>query len=154
MANISRVARRTIFSLWKRQDGARGDPDTIKRIISVLCSESGSHDYTINRREASDLGLTIDKPNDELYQIIKQLHIDFRTELKLNEIYDPNVELGTAPSKDYSLKRALVESVTGGSHSYRSEGTLTRVQIPTPTGPQPGVNDQRSYEGWRHEAAE
>ena len=34
-----------------------------KKIIAFLCSESGSHDYTINRREAvNDLGLRILKP--------------------------------------------------------------------------------------------
>ena len=30
------------------------DPQKKERIISFLCSESGSHDYTINRREAQD----------------------------------------------------------------------------------------------------
>jgi len=48
------------------------DEQKIEKIVSFLCSESGSHDYTINRREARDsLGLQIEKPNDELYGIIK-----------------------------------------------------------------------------------
>ena len=30
------------------------DPEKMKKIIDFLCSESGSHDYTINRREVQE----------------------------------------------------------------------------------------------------
>ena len=39
-----------------------------KNIIEFLCSDSGSHDYTINRREAERLGLNIEKPSYEFYK--------------------------------------------------------------------------------------
>lgn len=129
------------------------DKTVIKKIISVLCSESGSHDYTINRREAkNDLGLPIEKPNDELYQVIRDIHIDFRKELKLNEPFDPDVELGADPTKQYSVTRALVESATGGSHKFLTKGSLTRVQLNSPVGPQPGLQMQKLFEGWNHES--
>src|SRR5690606_12835793 len=43
------------------------DNKNIQKVVSFLCSESGSHDYTINRNEALELGLNIEKPDDELY---------------------------------------------------------------------------------------
>lgn len=53
------------------------DSSKIKDIISFLCSDSGSHDYTINRREAKNsLGLNIEKPDDEMYGIIKAIYDD------------------------------------------------------------------------------
>jgi hypothetical protein len=128
------------------------DADIIKKIISVLCSESGSHDYTVNRREAkNDLKLPIEYPNDELYKIIRDIHMDVRRELKLNETFDPDVELGANPIIESSTTRALVESVTGGSHKYILKLHLKRVQIAGPAGPQPGVQTQKLYEGWHHD---
>lgn len=128
------------------------DKSAIKKIISVLCSESGSHDYTINRREAGgDLKLPVEKPNNELYNIIRDIHKDVRLELKLHEPFDPDLELGISTSKEYSATRALIESTTGGSHKYITAGQLTRVQVPSPAGPQPGVKVQGIFEGWRYD---
>jgi hypothetical protein len=128
------------------------DDSNIKKVISVLCSESGSHDYTINRREAKgDLKLPVEIPDDKFYKIIRDIHMDVRLELKLNELFEPDFELGVLPSKQYSATRALVESTTGGSHKYISSGLLTRIQVPGPAGPQPGVQMQGIFEGWRHD---
>jgi hypothetical protein len=50
------------------------DKDRTTRILDFLCSESGSHDYTIYRKEARDqLGLRIEKPDDDQYAMIKAL---------------------------------------------------------------------------------
>src|SRR5579883_2031384 len=38
-----------------------------KKIIDFLCSESGSHDYTIDRREAKQMGLQVEHPSQALY---------------------------------------------------------------------------------------
>ncbi len=53
------------------------EKDKEDKIINFLCSESGSHDYTIYRREAKDeLGLNIEKPDDNLYEIINKIYQD------------------------------------------------------------------------------
>jgi hypothetical protein len=39
------------------------DPARIPSLVSFLCSESGSHDYSIHRREALSLGLPVEKPD-------------------------------------------------------------------------------------------
>lgn len=128
------------------------DAEKIQSVISFLCSESGSHDYTIHRREARDrLGLMVEKPGDALYKIIKQVYDDFHSELDLTKRFDPNLLLGPNAQVQYVLPRALIESVAGGSHQFVSEGTLVRHPVPGPAGLQQlAIEDQRTFEGWRH----
>ena len=126
------------------------DADKIKEIISFLCSESGSHDYTINRREAANnLGLVIEKPDNELYGLIKEVYDDIKQELDLGVPFEPNTYLGQQDVSLYNIKRVLLESLDGGTDAFVTEGILTRVNIPS-NPPQQGINDQRIFEGWRH----
>jgi len=123
----------------------------VTSIISFLCSESGSHDYTIHRREARDLGLKIEKPNDELYALIKSIYDDVEAELELGTAFDPKTYLGADAAKPYCFKRAVLESLLGGCHFCITEGRLEQQQVQTPVGAQIRINDQRTYEGWRYE---
>jgi len=125
--------------------------DKIDNIINFLCSGSGSHDYTIHRREARDeLGLNIEKPDEELYKIIKAIYDDIERELELTTAFDPNQILGSNQTKTYSVKRALIESIPGGGYYFLSEGILSRQIIQIPPGMvQQVINDQRTFEGWK-----
>ena len=126
--------------------------EQIKSIIDFLCADSGSHDYTINRREASDLGLKVEKPSDELYRIIRKIYLSYSSELKLLEPYTPQAYItGAALNSpvNYLIPRALVEGTAGGSYGFVSEGTLTRVQTQVNNAVQEGVKDERVFEGWR-----
>jgi hypothetical protein len=131
------------------------DEKAVSAVLDFLCSDSGSHDYTINRREARDeLGLPIAKPSQEQYETIKKIYDDFAAELELNTPYNANLILAGIQEAQYSHTRALVESADAGSHAFMSEGILTKQQFEA----QPGVvhdaiNDQRQYEGWRHRDA-
>lgn len=131
------------------------DEKRVERILEFLCSESGSHDYTINRREArDDLGLRIERPDESLYSLVKSLYDDIANDLELTTPYNPNLLLGTQPTTTYTLRRALVESVAGGSHVFVSEGSLGRQRVQSQPGlVQEAVVDQRTFEGWRHEPA-
>lgn len=127
------------------------DEKKIEKVVDFLCSSSGSHDYTIHRREArNELGLNIITPNEELYRIINDIYNDIKNELELSTVYDPNQILGSNQTASYSIKRALIESIAGGSCFFTSEGQLTRqvVQI-QPGMAQQMINDQRTYEGWK-----
>ena len=129
------------------------DVDKTNKIISFLVSESGSHDYTINRKEAKEtLGLNIEKPDDDLYIIIKKIYDDIQKELELNVAYDPPSLLGNNSQHDYTFKRGLIESIAGGSDACISRGTLYKRTIPTPQGNQTGIEDQRRFEGWKHDS--
>lgn len=131
------------------------DKEKVDKIISFLCSDSGSHDYTINRREARDnLGLSIDKPDDQLYLLIKRIYDDIRVELELNVPYDPNKMLVSHPQIGYNFRRAIIESVDGGTDVFVSEGILTQEQITVQPGlpAQTAIKDKREFEGWKHES--
>lgn len=145
-SQIQMLARKLI-------SGHINDERKIKKIISFLCSESGSHDYTIHRDEARDeLGLNIETPNDNLYSIIKSIYDDIESELELTSKFDPFALIGGNNQLNYSVKRALIESVAGGSHFFITEGVLTTAQAQIQRGVmQNVVNDQRTFEGWRHE---
>jgi hypothetical protein len=126
------------------------DAAKIRKIIDFLCADSGSHDYTINRREAEELGLKIVKPSAEFYQTLRDIHLSYAEEMRLMEPYSPQVVLGTNPTANFAFTRGVVESTAGGCYAFLSEGILTKMQVPGPAGiPQDTIADQRTFEGWR-----
>lgn len=130
------------------------DTEKIESIIDFLCGDSGSHDYTINRREAAELGLNVEKPSDSLYKLIREVHLSYVEELKLLKPYSPQEILKGAEidaPKLYTIPRALIEGTNGGCYSFVSEGTITRVQVPIPNtnSVQEGIKDERNFEGWK-----
>ena len=135
------------------KQGITGDEEVTK-IINFLCSESGSHDYTIYRNEAKEeLGLNIEKPDQTQYELINKIFKDIETELELRNRYDPNMLIGANATVSYTLKRGLIESTAGGSNIYVSEGVLNKqtIQQQTPAGVINNIvlNDARNYEGWK-----
>ena len=105
-----------------------------------MCSDSGSHDYTINRREAEKkLQLKITKPTEEQYSLIKTLYDDFVDELEMKRRSD------FGGQQTFNLKRGLIESCKA-SYMFITEGTI-RTQIK----PDGSVNIMHavSNEGWR-----
>ena len=132
-----------------------------KKILEFLCSESGSHDYTIYRREAREgLGLPIEQPSKELYDLVWKIYRDIADELQLAQPFDPMVVLAANSAAPYKFVRGVLESVDGGSDQYVSEGTLSRVQVQVGQphfmlqgALQEAVQDQRSADGWRHASA-
>ncbi|MBL8329544.1 MAG: hypothetical protein JNJ71_11865 [Rubrivivax sp.] len=129
------------------------DSTRIDKILDFLCSESGSHDYTINRREAAnELGLAIVKPDAEKYAVIKALHQDYVAELELQTPFDPNLVLGVAPETEYTFTRGLIESTSRGSTKFISRGKLRRTQVMVgPNQVQEATEDRRTFEAWQHE---
>jgi hypothetical protein len=129
------------------------DEANVDKVISFLCSESGSHDYTIHRREARNgLGLNIEKPDDKLYTLVKRIYDDIVQELCLDTKFDVGNVLGGQPQAAYSCKRALIDSAPGGTDFFVSEGTITQQPIQIQPGvTQIAIEDRRTFEGWRHE---
>ena len=122
-------------------------------IIKFLCSESGSHDYSIRRREANEsLGLNIEKPSQELYNIIKNIYDDISTELELENPYDPAIILNGTAKYSYSFRRGLIESIHNNTDVFLSEGELVKQPVALPgMPPQLNLSDNRTFEGWKHE---
>jgi hypothetical protein len=130
------------------------DSEKQKSIIDFLCADSGSHDYTINRREATELGLNIEKPSEAFYKVIGQIDGSWRTQLELDRPYLPQGVVSAAHAApatpvQYTHIRALIEGTRGGSFGFVSEGNLTQTPIAGALGPQNAINDNRTFEGWR-----
>ncbi len=126
--------------------------ETEDRIINFLCSESGSHDYAIRRKEARDyLGLNVESPDQDLYKTIKAIYDDISNEFEFTNPYNPEIILGGSANKNYSSRRCIIESLDGGTDVFVSEGTLVRQVVSGPAGNKIVIQDNRSYEGWRHE---
>ncbi len=121
--------------------------ETIKKIIAFLCSESGSHDYTINRREAEkDLGLNIIKPTPEQYMIIKAIYDNINDELQFNKTFNLAEING-----EYVVRRCLLESLQGGADYFVTEGECIHGQDEDG---QHVIQNRIVFEGWRHENRE
>lgn len=122
--------------------------EDINNIISFLCSDSGSHDYTINRVEAKEnLGLNVVKPNDNEYSIIRSIHNDISAELGLRKPFDLNQLMNDSSNGEYAITRSIVESIKGGKDYFVSRGVLNAVAVQNGR----GINDNRTFEGWLHE---
>jgi non-ribosomal peptide synthetase component F len=112
-------------------------------IIQLLCSDSGSHDYTINRRKAADIGLNVEKPSAQLYGLLTQVVQSWTSELETYVPFSHSALLGGHAAANYTLIRGLVESRID-SYGFVTEGQVNVA----PTG-LPNVVDQRTFEGWR-----
>lgn len=131
------------------------DNAKIKDIISFLCSDSGSHDYTINRREAKNtLGLNIGKPDDEMYGIIKKIYDDISSELGFGMPFDP-VAVSQVNDGAYNVTRALIESIYGGTDAFVTEGNVKKITVQNIPGQpaQQAIQTIKVFEGWRHGAS-
>lgn len=134
---IQRLAEKLLSHHWK------GSAQRKRRIISALCTESGSHDYTISRQEArGELGLPVEAPNPSQAPLITRIYADIREELELLNPFDPAVLLGVQPQASYACTQALIESAGGGSHAFVKEGVLTKSS--------PAIQQQVTFHGWRH----
>ncbi|HKX23288.1 MAG TPA: hypothetical protein VJM81_08450 [Rhizorhapis sp.] len=118
-----------------------------KKIISFLSTDSGSHDYTINRREAAALGLKVKKCSTQLYKIVNALYSSFRDEMQLRKPFNVSLFPRNAITPFANL-RATVESTAAHPLQFITEGNVTRQPVPPP-----GVgeinNVELTGEGWR-----
>lgn len=119
-------------------------------IVNFLCSESGSHDYTINRKEAEEMGLRIEKPDTETYRIIKDIYDDIELELELSKPYKPMAKIASGNIFNYKYRRGIIETIEGGTDVFVSEGQLIQVQVPQKVG-QSMIQDNRIVDEWIHE---
>ncbi len=124
--------------------------ERVLSIIDFLCGESGSHDYTINRREASELGLKAEKPSDVLYSLLREIQLSYTRELQLSEPFiSPNLLLNNKNPNDpvqYSLPRGLIEGTVDTHFLYVTEGIVHAVT--TPEG-ETTIANQTIFEGWK-----
>jgi hypothetical protein len=118
-----------------------------KKIISFLSSDSGSHDYTLNRREAKALGLPVTKCPARLYPIVNHIYRNFRDEMKLRTPFNFSQFPPNAVTPFANL-RATIESTAAPAVQFLTEGQFTRQPAPPPNpGEMTGI--EITGEGWR-----
>jgi len=118
--------------------------EDVQKIVDFLCSESGSHDYTINRREAeTDLKLKVRKPSKDQYTLIKKIYDDVSEELAFNSPFNPSEVNG-----EFAVRRSLLESIDGGSDYFVTMGKMSHV---IGQNGEVLINEQHTFEGWRHD---
>ena len=100
------------------------ESNKVKQIIDFLCSESGSHDYTINRREAHGLGLNVEKCAEDLYKILKSLRKSYANQMQLGTPFDIGTLAMQGHTVDYRCTLALVETAGYGAHHFISAGKI------------------------------
>ena len=129
--------------------------DKKEALIDFLCGKAGSHQRTIDRREAKQLGLPIENPSSKLYELISKLYEDLVKTMKLREKFDLALILGSEQIKQFCWEKVVLESAAHGSTKYCTKGDVVRFEqqqtLPNRTIsnlPTPGLNV--NFEGWEH----
>lgn len=145
-------SRQQIRDLAQRLLSKHVNEKKIGNIINFLCSESGSHDYTLNRREAAALGLNIEKCSEKLYGILKRLHANYSAQLELRTPFDLSSFTPPHPPS-YQFVRAIIESPAHGAHHFVTEDEIETIEITHDQQPHlppdVAVRDKRVLDGWR-----
>ena len=118
---------------------SKNSPERIRKLVDFLCSSSGSHDYTINRREARELGLQVEKCPEELYENLRRLSRNYSNLMKLREPLD--ADFINASESSLELTHSIIESEYGMSHLVSEYDTMGR------DGQQVAV--RRTFFGWK-----
>jgi hypothetical protein len=122
------------------------DAGNRKKIISFLSSDSGSHDYTLNRREAHALGLPIVKCPGRL-PVVNHIYRNFRDEMMLRTPFNLSQFPPNAVTPFTNL-RATIESTAAPPVQFLTQGSFSRQPAPPPNqGELTSV--EITAEGWR-----
>jgi len=108
-SHIRLVARKLLTS---RKD--KIEEDRISTIIDALTEKMYSHGHAIGRKEAAELGLPVDKPEDALENLMWALYQEYEAMLRLNEPIDPEELLISRNKEEYTeelIPLAVIESI-------------------------------------------
>jgi hypothetical protein len=103
----------------------------VDEVVKFLCSESGSHDYTINYQEALQLGLPVEEINGDLEKKVNELFNNFSKELYLSEFVNFADFLPNGSSEGhFSISSGLIESTNSINYSFKSTGIVRKQLLP------------------------
>lgn len=137
-SHIRLVARKLVMS-----HQAKTDEEKVAAIVDALTEKMYSHGHAIGRNEASELGLPVLIPEQDLERLLWELYLSYEAELKLCEPFDPDALLAQANSDTVTLADepfALLESVS--RLDIHKANVEVRRQRKVPPNPQINVNVQ------------
>jgi len=111
--------------LWLHMDKKK-DERRIKKIIKEITGDITIHAYPIDREEASDLGLGVEKADDALDKTMRGLYEAYATEMKLGQPFHPNELLAGKEMADVECVGAYLETVDS-SYQFTFSGKVQRV---------------------------
>jgi hypothetical protein len=108
-SHIRLVARKLLTSRKEKIEEGR-----IGTIIEALTEKMYSHGHAIGRMEATELGLPVDNPDENLEAIIWNLYQEYERLLQLTEPIDPEELLTRENKEEYAIDDiplAIVETI-------------------------------------------
>lgn len=148
LGDVYRTKSQIKMIAQKLLDGQLTDKKIKKQIVNFLCSDSGSHDYSINYTEAKKLGLNVELVSSEMNTLINEWYNYIEKEMLLRTPYDPVLDLAKTNTIEYNYIRACIDSVSYGRNLFVSQGTLLKLVQPIGV-PNQQINDTRVFEGWK-----
>lgn len=133
-SHIRLVARKIINSRKEKLEEAR-----INAIIETLTERIFSHGHAIGRKEAQEIGLPVEEPDDNQEKVLWDLYLQYEELLKLAEPIDPMLVLGQKEEEHLGqVPLAIIES-ENKNHMYSMNVDLKRKRQ-IPTNPQINLN--------------
>jgi len=110
--------------LWLHMDKKK-DEERIKKIVKEITGDITIHAYPIDRDEAADLGLKIEKASDGLDKIMRELYEAYSAEMKLGQPFHPNELLAGKDIADINRAGAYLET-TNSSYQFTFSGKVKK----------------------------
>jgi hypothetical protein len=133
-SHIRLVARKLLTSRKEKMD-----EEKINAVIETLTEKIYSHGHGIGRKEAKDIGLPINFPDEKMENMIWQLYLKYEEFLKLKDPIHPEIELAREENKNMeNLPIAVIES-DEKLHIFNTNVDL-RKNRKVPPSPQININ--------------
>lgn len=111
--------------LWLHMDKEK-DGEKIKKIIKEITGDITIHAYPIDRDEAAELGLKIEKATDEVDKSICQIYENYAEEMKLGQPFHPNELLAGKEMVEINKVGAYLETADT-SYQFTITGKAQKI---------------------------
>jgi hypothetical protein len=133
----------------------------LQDIVKDLIERIYFHGHGIARKEAKDLGLKVNAPNQETEELMWKLYLEYEHELLLQQIFNPEDILDSQNTDTYLLNNvigAFIESETF-SNVYKTDMKVSvrratpqalnlNINFQLPVGLDPNSANQRQLQEW------
>ena len=109
--------------LWLHMDK---NDEKIKKIVKEMTGDITIHAYPIDRDEALELGLKIEKANDIVDKTMRELYDDYANEMKFGQPFHPNELLAGKDSADIERSGAYLET-SNVSYQFTFSGKVQKI---------------------------
>src|SRR3989338_6471125 len=111
--------------LWLHMDKEK-DSEKIKKIVKEITGDITIHAYPIDRDEAAELGLKIEKAADAIDKSMCQIYENYAEEMKLGQPFHPNELLAGKEMVEINKVGAYLET-TNTSYQFTITGKAQKI---------------------------